>query len=722
MTWKLNNEILADLDMRIVSGSFRAATVSSLRLEHDVNFDDSPKYAYGDTVAIKYNDGGSDVTFFTGKVISVPKYGAASGEGQSYEIADVWEELDRTIYQEEWGYTEATESTDPHVHEKIYVPRAVFGLDDTDSPIRVDEVITAVVNYAATQGIAIQAGSYPQGEYPLQAEISNSSCAEVIRMALRLHPDWIPWIDHSTTPVTLKVTPVSSMTPYDVPVDGSGEVEFDIVERLDLLPDSVRVCYEYAIEAEDPTIEGPQVFRKMSIDKHPSNGPDAGPGVLNTLIPLQGLTEQRQKSRLWTRTIPDDPSHPAAKDWFKAKYPHLANVPDNELTIVGFDREMIMEWMGDPDDPNDDKDPPAPINPRARRLTLTDQPEDYPRELYKGSVEDWMRVRVGRMHIKNVKITAAARASAETKKAIAKGFPAFTVISTNATNRVYSGPSQWQGTDDVPEDIAQSVYSAIVAANRYQGSCSITNDELPGVIYLARKLRLTGSANPAWSTMAAPITGHSFDVEAGQIALEFGPSPYLSPNDFLELQRTLRAMPLSWWMPQERDKERAQYGSTDGPSGDGDSVDGFDNPETHFEPWAEKCGAFWGRTTEDDGTYLQGGTVTGGNQSVTIDPEQIMDLNGPVQADGVHMYLQVDGTGYAPDGILKAGFDLTAAVIGFAADVPDNTLPTATSLGGICYVSLGVFTETGFQPAAIGNVHVSYCPGSFTVKREGENA
>jgi hypothetical protein len=81
------------------------------------------------------------------------------------------------------------------------------------------------------------------------------------------------------------------------------------------------------------------------------------------------------------------------------------------------------------------------------------------------------------------------------------------------------------------------------------------------------------------------------------------------------------------------------------------------------------------------------------------------------------MILGVTGTGYAVDGVLLSGFTATASAIAYVA-IPANTVPTATSLSGKrCYINLGVFTATGFQPAGSGNISVSFCPSTYTVHR-----
>lgn len=147
---------------------------------------------------------------------------------------------------------------------------------------------------------------------------------------------------------------------------------------------------------------------------------------------------------------------------------------------------------------------------------------------------------------------------------------------------------------------------------------------------------------------------------------------------------------------------------------------GAEPPE---EPTAAlTSGAFYGQyvnsTTGD--TYLQGGTVTGGDGTETIDDIKIIDsgTGDPTHAAGQHMYIEATGNGVVSDGVLLPGWNLTNATVGYGATVPDNTLPTASSSSGKkCYVDLGVFTAEAFFPAQVGNVQISFCPGNYSVSR-----
>ena len=132
------------------------------------------------------------------------------------------------------------------------------------------------------------------------------------------------------------------------------------------------------------------------------------------------------------------------------------------------------------------------------------------------------------------------------------------------------------------------------------------------------------------------------------------------------------------------------------------------------------AGAFYGTYVDEDGdTYLQGGTVSGGDGTETIADIKIIDADtGVLHSAGDHMYVEATGDGIVADGYLVSAWNLSSATLGYNATVPSNTLPLAAgATGKKCYVSLGVFTADAFQPAASGNIGISYCPGSYTVTR-----
>lgn len=426
----------------------------------------------------------------------------------------------------------------------------------------------AIIEYAIDQGVALQMGEVPPGERLLPTEVSNVSCAEAMQMALKFHPDWIPWIDHSTTPPTINITPIGEATAAAFTVGSeSAPVEFEVVAREDLLPESVRIVYESASE-----IDG-EVYRAVYVDKFPADGPDGGPQVLTASIPLEGMRSQIQKSRIQSRTLPA--TQATAKAWLKEKFPQIATIPDADLFVPTWSLELVTE---------DDADFPPAVSPQATRLGLTSLSQAT-HELVRGTIEDWMRRRVGPVRV-YFKVIARPTVS-EALKAECEALPSSLIVTaTNAVTKTYKSISHWSPAEDVPTGIAQSVYTALHAAMPLQGSITIEAEDIPAVPYHGRVVSLP----PQWPDMAAPVHSVDWDVESGRMTLGFGPAPHLAPADFLEMQRILRARPVTWWSFDERDS--GQLGYDAGPSAQGDTVAGFETPKSEPAGRVSPAGQF----------------------------------------------------------------------------------------------------------------------------------
>lgn len=567
VAWTIAGQSLDELGLTLAGGTFRSGAPSVLRLRQQAAFDAAPLFAYGTSVALVR--GGA--TYFQGKVASIPRFGRGSSEGQEIQLVDAWQDLEDTIYLEPWAVGSGS----------YEFPMAVLGRSKTGGQITTGQQIREAVEFAISAGVALQLGSVPDGIVLTPSEVRNVSCAEVIRISTRLHPDWLPEIDHSTTPATFKVTPRATMPTIALSLDGeTGVTEFSIARRDDLKPEAVRIIYTNA------TIIDGVTYRDGIVDKHPSGGPDKGPRVLSTVIELAGGQMQFQKARIQTRPIPEDSDSPGIKAWVKKKYLHLREVPEADFEVTAFFKTLI-------DDPDDH---PDPINPRAERLPVDDA-DDLPRELVRGTIEDWMRKKVGEVYIQ-LGITPNAGASLLSKSQIAKGTPAFSVVATNATTKIYKGVTSWVAPESAPSGVAASVYNAL-AAYQFEGTVSLELDDVTATRYHARRLNLTGGAGE-WESMGAMIHGFSFDVDSGSATLSIGPAPHLSAEDFLELQRLMRGRPVTWMSEAERTSN--ELGAEFDPGSKGDTVSGYDIPVTTMAPAAAAIyPPFYPREIVDDG-------------------------------------------------------------------------------------------------------------------------
>jgi len=134
-----------------------------------------------------------------------------------------------------------------------------------------------------------------------------------------------------------------------------------------------------------------------------------------------------------------------------------------------------------------------------------------------------------------------------------------------------------------------------------------------------------------------------------------------------------------------------------------------------------ELGAFWGFYINTKGeTYLQGGTVTGGDNSIVVEDIKVLDpATGVGTLKGKMLWLQITGDGLVTQGRLQGVFNLKKAVTGMGTSLPDITLPTKDSAKGKnFYLLLGSWTDKKFMPSQTGHVGISFCPnGGYNINR-----
>ena len=541
--WLINGSTPESLGFSVVGGVFQSGSASSVSLRAERDFDAAELEEYGDDVTITL-DGNP---FFKGRIRQVAKSGIASNESHDYAVEDAWADMERTTYQETWQTATGA----------ALVPRVFLGVAPNGDARTLGEQIEAAIDFAAASGISIQKGSIPAGLQLWPEEVDGISIAEVIRTSLRFHPDWIPWIDHSTTPPTFNVTPAATASTLTIPVAECSDLT--VTEIEDRLPDVVRIVYVTASQVE---VEGEaQISRTIAVDKFPASGADSGPGVLSVSVDLQGVKASIQKQQVETRKIPTDQAE--LKIWLKEKFPALADVPEAAFNVTVPTRTVI------PDVP--EVDLPPPINPNAVRLR-GDTTADLPRELVRGVIHEWIRRKVGTVRV-DFDIEPSETATVDQADLIARIPTAVSVTATNATTKTYRGLASWEDAENIPVGVAEAYHDTIRSGARFEGSISTPDAALAG--WHGRKLRLTDGAT-AWATMDAPIHAIRWDAHTMAASVSFGPTPTYAFQDFMEYLKLLRRRPVTWISAAERSGE--EIGSATSASANGDIVGPFDAP------------------------------------------------------------------------------------------------------------------------------------------------
>lgn len=560
--WLINGASPESYGVVVAGGQFASGSVSTVRLERVSNFDAAEAFAYGTAVTIT-RDG---TAFFKGKVRAIPKHADGGSEGQSYIIEDVWADLERLTYQEPWAIRQ-TDYTGT-----AYSPTVILGLNSAGTRIGVGTQIQDVIAFAEDAGLDLTSGGIPAGMLLWPSEVVGMSCAEVIRTCLRFYPDWIPWIDHTNNPPVLNVTPRADATARTLAVTACED--FSVTKTQDRVPDGVRICYMTAASIGD------EVYRSMSVDQAPRPGglsdaawaailvAPAGPGILTTTVELAGMKVQIQKQQVQTRAIPtSDDFGTTAKAYLKKKFPFIADIADANFTVADWTRTVVTDTE-ETIDPIDSK--------MARQLGTT--LAHMPRELVKGNVAEWMRRRVGKITL-NFSLGVGGGATSAEAKLLAKIPTSFTVTGTNAITKIYKGISSYEAGDARPTGIALAYYNTLLAGCYFEGSATLTESDVGATRWHGSKLHLSGGVSE-WATMGAPIHTVDWDLVSCQTTLNFGPNPDYSVQDFVEFLRLLNKRPYSQFTTAERTGDG--LGSEGGVSARGDSVGGFDIPETTF--------------------------------------------------------------------------------------------------------------------------------------------
>lgn len=515
--------------------TLRTQAVSELTMEVSTAFDAAEAFPYGAAVVLAV--GGT--TIFRGKVGRNPRVASAESETQQVVAFDAWDELERTTYNEGWKLGTGT----------VMLPRAILGLSSTGVAITTGAQIEEAVDYAASVGCAIQFGTAPAGLTLWPSEVSNVSVADVIRQSMRFHPDWVLWLDHSTSPATLNVDSIATATSRGAALDGSaGVTNLQVREVAERVPAGVRIVYEATNQ-----IDGAAV-RSVQID---SAGATAGPGVLSAVIQLAGAQVQSQAQRVETRDLPTDQA--TAKAWLKLKWPDLNDIPDGQFDVTTFSKRLVPEGP----------QPPG-INDELERLAVADVSE-LPRELVRGSVEDWMQVKVAEIAVV-VELKPNASTSAANRQKLPSGRRVIYVTGTTATTKTYKGIANWQPAESAPTGIATAIYNALQATTS-EGSLTIVGDEVDGTRWHGCKISLLGAGTGL-------IHSATHDVMRGETRIEFGPPPYLSPGDWVELQKAMRRRQPTWTFNRDSNE----------PESESSSLGGYDTP-TNAEVAVTKYGS-----------------------------------------------------------------------------------------------------------------------------------
>lgn len=537
---------LASLNLSNPQIEFRVMGVSMARMRATRELSSADAWWAFDTQITIYRD---SIPFFTGRVQENPDAADGRSSSRTLVLADAWQDIEDTIYRESWAVGDGT-----HMY-----PKAILGMNDEGEAITTGEQIAEVIDFLITRGVGIAKGDIADGVALWPSEVRNVSCDSIITGEMRFHPDWVAWLDHSTLPPTFHARPKDELTQVTIDTEEDNLESRSWAEVKRNKPLGVDITYESANIIDDNT------YRASYQD---TAGVTTGRRVMTAMLDLEGMNIPFQKSRISTRTLPTNAVNMV--DWFKAKYPELADIPDVNFLFKKFQKYIVPDFAL-----------PDAINPRAARLAVSGA-GDVPRELVAGTIEDWMRVKVRRVVMTYDLIIAEAGRTAAQKKLIRNFNGEGKSVSVNATNaftKIYKGVSHFTAGEDRPEGIAAAIFAA-ASEQQFEGYVTMVHDEIPAGRWHGKLLIVKKGL--ATLMPGSVITSATVNAQTKRVSVNFGAMPHLSAGDFLELQRIFNRRKVTWMSPQERISN--ELGSESRAGSQGESVGGFDTPTTITPP------------------------------------------------------------------------------------------------------------------------------------------
>jgi hypothetical protein len=467
---------------------------------------------YGQSVLIK-RDG--DI-WFAGKAMLPQRLGAAESERIVYKFAGPWWDLERLVFQQSWktfnDYTTPGDASTPPTFITTKTSEYFLGVASTGLAQNTGAQITEALNWAITCGVGVQIGTIDPATNIVSYNSRDLSVAEVIIQMLRWTPDVITWFDYTTSPPTLHVRKLANLTNVDVTVGTDKIKTIALGPRNDLQLPAVVIHFKSVNDTDG--------FPWVSITTQKAPGGATGTelGASVSTIELQGSKLTRVSASLVAEPILARSSTEADRiAWWKSKVLWLAND-----TIDGSSLHITSATILDESD----------VDVTSTALT------DFPNELKKGQIADWMPFSKQTLKIKALATFDSYKDSGHKIKAHCPvEMPIHvTIHATNATTGDYSATEHFGEAEAVPSGLAQDIYDAH-SVLRYDGSLELVGDEIPTGLGMGNKLTIIGLA----ATYSNLFIQETIEEPAwGKITLVLGAPKQIGLSDLIELLRVNR--------------------------------------------------------------------------------------------------------------------------------------------------------------------------------------
>jgi hypothetical protein len=511
--WKFSN----------VRTQFRSLAPDMMMMRQTVqSVDDGPVFPFeaevivrrGRVKTVRGYEGGR--VWFVGYRLNAPAAAAPGEQAFNYTFANAIYLLQEMHYRQAW-YSGIT-------------THLLLGINQAGEYVRSGGVLKDVIDFAASDGIKIAAGTIEPGLFLPISERTDLPCPEAMKEMARWVPDGVGFADYTTFEEDDVVTfhfmrraNLPALT-FAVPRDRTSGTE--VTPRYDLKKDYCLLLFERIDDVDGS--QSFKVFPQIAPAGHPGTGRRGYVSTINLRGAKQSMTE------VMVRAIDHAPGdvdvQAAASDYWKAKNPALLN---------GFWRNGKITFRGMIDEDGN----------ATQALYLNELIDGSLNEqmgLPNGDPVAWQKVRLA-YEVQYDHYDAAVQGTLINR---AKENLFVDVTLTNATTGIYRYASEGA---DPGEPLAQFAGMAQYLLNatkdlQFEGQHVLldVDDALAGAVgdgdpltWLGKVLNLT-NADPAWTAMRALITQVDYNHDSRQVTLKFGPAPHLEKGDLLDLTRNNR--------------------------------------------------------------------------------------------------------------------------------------------------------------------------------------
>lgn len=583
---------------------------------------DDDLWAWEDAVTL-YRDG---VVFYRGRVALMPRDFSPVSERRRYEIRNVWWELERLTYLQEWNTFQSDGTLAAVDHSRVLLGWSQGTTDYVDSV----SVLSALAAYSTAAGSAWTLDARVAGIDIPPLNLGTVSVAQAIREVMRWHPDCTLSARYSSMGTTLRLERAADGPALSVDVNGRPLSELRIHSRPDLQVDAVLLNYEtYALATTLDGDDVAQVSARLVVaqDLYPAEAtitrrslvatlpagplptpvdPDSEEPAEPAAAPVRPGSIKTHKQPIRTRVLPaaGATNLEAEKFWLWASRLDALGLDSDDIVLPSTSASGVkahtVTLLDDRDGVEDDT--PSAVNPNATPIYKPTTVGDLPRVLVQGALHDWMGVKGAPVLCEvtiGISTTAIAGLSPKDRDLFLGWRPrrgtvsataawlldcSVELIGTDALNKVYEKLVAYDpgGVTSAPEaaaataaavaaavadakvpSLAQALYEARQAL-AYEGSVRLSAREAGATTYLGNALNLLHADRPEWSSMRAMVQAETLDLGPGAVTLSLGGPTHLAPQDAYELAQGLRRAAANRATPAPVDPEYATTVSQQG--------------------------------------------------------------------------------------------------------------------------------------------------------------